>query len=232
VKLPDDPKKRQQTLIAIGMGAVIVLVVLYMFAVKPYFEARSAKKEEIAKKTDEVANARKQVDKIAVNRPANKVALTKIKDISDKYVVHPRTGLNYQLAVREIVEKASIATGVETEPIVNVSTMSLVGGGQKDPSRHTKGCAAVILAKCGYSDVLKLVRAIEKENPFVSVTRVSIMGRTTEDKRKHAVTLDVQWPSWIDPAYPDRLQKALEKTDSSPATPNKSAPDKKGGNAK
>lgn len=229
MKLPDDPKKRQQVLILIGMVAVIVAVVAWMFGIQPFLKNRSDMLADIEKKTGELTTARDEVAKAPGNREMNRQTLKKINDISEKYVIQPRTGLNYHLAAREILEKVATSVGIETEPIVNVGTGSLLGGGQKDPSKHVKACTAIVTAKCGYGDIVRFVRTLEKENPYMSISRVSVVGRPAEDKKKHSITIEVQWPAWIDPSYPETLDVSIKKAEmvSPSSTPGKETTDAK-----
>jgi hypothetical protein len=64
------------------------------------------------------------------------------------------------------------------------------------PTIQTYG--ARVNATSAYEDLRKLVAAMEKENPFMVISNISIAAQPGTPLA-HKVTFEVFWPAWIDP---------------------------------
>lgn len=65
-----------------------------------------------------------------------------------------------------------------------------------------------VIAQCGYHDLARYLRVIEANNPWISVSGITVIPRA-DSPDKHDVTLMVAWLIWADPTKrPAFLMKA------------------------
>ncbi len=215
MKLPDDPKERTKIFVLIGIGVVVVLILVYYFGIRTLLESRAKSKAEIAKLKDDCEQAEKEIDQMAGDRKSNSETVLRIKDTSDKYVLKPGLDGRYLLGAAAIIERHAVKLGITmaTPPAdAGVVDLPLARGAAK---KTMKAFGVRANLKCGYADVVRLVRAVESENPMISVSLVNITGQR-DDSKKHVVGVEFQWPIWVDQDMPSKLEAKLKEKDEEP----------------
>lgn len=214
MKFPEDKKERIKILALIGIGAVILLVILYY----GFSQIASKKKATVAKSDELKENLRKanqEIDQMSKDRKANTETLRKIADLSDKYMLKPILG-NYSLSAQDAIERHAQSVGVATdEALLQIRELGIgeIIAPTAEKSPAVKGYTVHVSLFCGYSDLTLFIKEIEASNPLLCVLNVSVLRRPPPEIEAHAVNFDVQWPVWTDPEMPSKLEAQLAASD-------------------
>lgn len=226
MKLPEDKKERTKVLALIGIGAVAILVGLFYGVIRPTVAYKKATLEKIVKLRADIAKATVEIDQMSKDRKANVETLEKIRDLSDRYLLKSRLG-NFQLSAAEIIEQLAHSAGLPPEVVLQVKEVGLGSMARASNSKtapvlrtYTSHLALV----CDYNTLIRFIRVIEDSNPLFCVMNISIQGRPPPNMTVHACAFDVQWPVWVDPDMPSKLEAKLA---SSGADETKGADEKK-----
>ena len=69
---------------------------------------------------------------------------------------------------------------------------------------------ALLLAQESVHQLVQWLALLEKGNPLISVSHITISAQP-ESVQRHVARFEVQWPVWIDPAMRERvIQQAAE----------------------
>ncbi len=227
MKLPDDPKEKTKILILIGIGVVAVLYTTIALVVKPLFAEKARCRIEIAALEAKLEMAQRDMNRMLKDRPGNTRALEQIVDVSNRrlFILHPSLG-NYELGARAYLENQSQSAGVALTTIREIG-ITQIPKPAKGPALAFKSYNLRVGIQAGMHDALRLVEAIEKNNPYLSVSSLSVVSRP-ESPGRHEITMEIQWPIWEDPQMSEiieqRLQDALAYTP--PAMRQKQAGDR------
>ncbi len=208
MKLPTDPKERNQILALIGLVAVGVCVGIFFG-----FKSLNASKDNLSRDIEELESSLSKADakikRMAVDEVDNEAAVKDILDISDKYVLSPRLG-NYQLSARDILEAYADELGLEMDPVR--------GMGEGTVPSATKGAFGTYTARvslyCGMHDLIRFLHRLETDNPYLCITGVQITERRAADKDRPQVSFEVQWPIWNDPEAKTKLEERIKESGS------------------
>ncbi len=206
MKLPSDPKERNQILALIGIVAIAVCAGIFFG-----FKQLGVAKKNVQKTIEEVESKLKKADakiqRMSVDKVDNDAAIKEILDISDDYILASVLG-NYQLVARDILEGASKELGLKIEPVreLGKGTVPYPSG----PGAFKTYTARVSL-NCGMHDLVKFLHKLESGNPYLCVTGLTVTERTSQSKDEHQVSFEVQWPIWDDPAVKDKLLEQLKE---------------------
>ncbi len=83
-------------------------------------------------------------------------------------------------------------------------------GPPNEEGRRFAPYAVQIRARCDYPDFLRMIRAMERDNPYVSMTGVSVTADDTRP-RQQSIRLTVEWPRHVGPLDP-AMQEVLPPT--------------------
>lgn len=205
MKLPTDPKERNQILVLIGLVAAGVCVGIFFG-----FKSLSTSKDNLGRQIEEIESTLSKADakikRMAVDEVDNAAAVKEILEIADKYVLSPRLG-NYQLPAREILEGYAEELGLEMDPVR--------GLGESTVPSATKGTFGAYTARvslyCGMHDLIKFIHKLESDNPYLCITGVQITERRDTNKDKAQVSFEVQWPIWNDLEMKTKLQDQMKE---------------------
>jgi hypothetical protein len=207
MKLPEDKTERNKILILILIGVAAVGYGGHMFLIAPFLQDRKDTEAHITELEDKLWRARKDIDITHHNLERNREAVNHILEVSEtkRQILRPNLG-NYLLVAADIVGRHADALNLEIESINETAAPSTTAPvDEADPNApRLKAYAVNVSLTCGLHDTLKLLRAIETENPYLCITRLGVIGRP-QSPTEHAVSFDIQWPIWADPTYPVRL---------------------------
>jgi hypothetical protein len=208
VKLPEDKQKRVKILVAIGMGAALVILGVVQGIIVPLARVRKEKRARIEECRNGLEEARRQIRAAAATLDQNAEALQAISEISDRYVLRPVLG-NYLLEATETLEGHAHNADVQLQSIreVGISEIPSEGGGE----RALKSYTVRVDLQCSYRDVARLLREIETSSPYLCLTALTISGQPEVTPEVHQVSFNIQWPIWADPETPARLKEQMEE---------------------
>jgi len=188
-------KEQKQVAMLIGVGVLVVLALLYQFALVPLLDSMEQRRQDTAKLRDDLGRATmalKQEVRAQVESATLKVQLDELVETT----VAPYGGA-FGWVTKQLYQAAKEA-GVEVEG-VNGSGQPLGAHVTSEPGGRTfTAFSAQMAMSCGYRDLLRFLRCLEKKNPLVTVTSLTIDGRLQTPERQQ-VNLTLEWPTWIQP---------------------------------
>jgi HPt (histidine-containing phosphotransfer) domain-containing protein len=206
MKLPTDPKERNQMFILIGLVVVGVCAGIF-FGFKFLNDAKATLRTEIEELETTIRKADGKIKRMAIDKVDNDAAVKEILEISDKYVLTAVLG-NYQLPAREILEAYAKDLNLEMEPVRGMGQAPI-------PYPSGKGAFEVYSARvslnCGMHELIRFLHRIETSNPYASVTAITISERRAQDKERAQVSFQLQWPIWADAAQREKLIEQLKE---------------------
>jgi hypothetical protein len=209
MKLPENKQERTKVFIMIGLGAALVLLGIVQGIINPLRNMRKNKFARLEECKTGVEKARKEIRAAARSFDRRMETLRNIRDISEKHILHPVLG-NYLLQATDIIETHAEDLGVAVEPVREIG-ISDIPPDSSGAERLLKAYTVRVSMAASYHDVLRLMREIEVHNPYACVTSLMIRPRPTEDVENHNVSIEVQWPVWADPEFPEEVEEQLKE---------------------
>jgi len=209
MKLPDDKNERNKILGLIAAGVVAVCYVGYTYGIKPLLQKRQNAITKITELDSKLWQANLDINQIPVYTQQNNDIIDTIIDISENElnVLHPNLG-NFLLVAEGIIEKHAKALNLNIKDVTrkgqpakrfNKATTEI------DPKAPRFSSYTVrVEMECSFFDLIKLIRAIEEENPYLCITNLGIVGQA-DNVMQHAISFDIQWPIWVKPKQPIKL---------------------------
>jgi hypothetical protein len=211
MKLPTDKKERVKILVMILLGVTVVLYVTIQFGLGPVIKSISEKRARIRETSEELAQAKKEINRMTADLARNKETLIKLKEISSKYVIMPVLH-NYILSATDIVEAQAKKVNVKLDSVREQGITEFTAApGQQSSTRFLKCYTIRVSLSCGYNDLIKLIQQIENVNPYFCITSLSITGQPDKDVARHQMSFDLQWPTWVDQEMPLKLDAKLSE---------------------
>ncbi|MFO7871500.1 MAG: hypothetical protein R6V03_08725 [Kiritimatiellia bacterium] len=209
MKLPEDKNERKKVLMLIGLGTAAVIYGLYAGALKPLSAKKKQYESRIAEAEAFLKDASRDIEKMSEYHGTNRETLEELLSVADKYLLHPRLGGNYLLPATEELEKHRADLGIEFK---NISEKGFTGVPKRPGSSRENMFRAYrvsVVLDCTYTDLLRFLRKIESDNPYVSVADLSVSGARKDNVELHSVKVDIQWPIWDDYRKPEELRRKL-----------------------
>ena len=211
MKLPTDKKERIKVIVLIAIGAIAVIWGLVVVVLKPYRTRKSEKAAAIKDFHERLEKGHRKITTMMRGRLKNAEILREIVQTStvSNFVLRPRLG-NYLLGATELIERYAARANVPIESIDEVGTMQIPKPKNRPTGNIFDSYGISVDLECRLCDLIRLLKAIEQENPYMCVTGLTIAGQPNKSG-KHSIGFGVQWPVWADPETPDRLKEQLEK---------------------
>lgn len=219
---PTDKKEQIKLLSIVGVVVVAVIGGVY-FALSYISEQSAACSERVKKLEDEIKKADLEIAQMTKDRATNIEALTKSKEASDKYFLHPTLG-NYGLNAQRIIE--------ECGKKANLQDLVVKGGEFRANPPPAKAKATVrmfearVSVSCGVYDLLLFMKELETSNPYITIQDLTLSPALDPRDGKHKITFTALIPAWITPDTPDKLQQLIQSATNvvTKAAPEKAAP--------
>lgn len=189
-------KEQKQIAMLIGVGVLVVLALLYQFALVPLLDSMEQRRQDTIKVRDDLSRATMAL-KQEVRAQAESVVLKAQLDSLTETAVAP-FGSAFGWVTKQLYQAAKEA-GVELEGVN--------GGGQplggpviaEAGGRTFTAFKAQMVLQCGYGDLLRFLRCLEGKNPLITVASLTVDGRA-QTPDHHQVNLALEWPTWVQPA--------------------------------
>jgi len=208
MKLPEDRKERTKIYVLIGIGAAFVLYATVFGVLRPLMRNRGEKIAAIEELSAKLQASKTKIDQMNKSRGRNIETLSRIILLADEkgYVLKPRLG-NYLLSARDFVEKHAGELNLEAEVReVGISQLPQASAGGEPRSLNVY--TATVNAECGLHDLIRLLEGIEKGNPYLCVSGMSVAGQS-KNPASHAVSFQLQWPVWADLSRLETIKENL-----------------------
>ena len=210
MKLPKNRKERIQILLLITLGVAGVIFAIAQLGVAPQIKARKEALATISSVQKKLKEATADIDRANKLGDKNKEIRAALRKIDEKYIIKAAYD-QYRLAVTPIVERAAKIAGVqlrEHSAISGQGQFGVVKGGKDKFARVLKGFKVQLSGTAGYEDLTDMLQILETENPYVSISDISIAR--TGDNRRHTVTFTMLWPIWQSEATAESFAEEKE----------------------
>jgi hypothetical protein len=189
-------KQQKQTAVLIALISLAALFALYQFVLAPFIDKgrqSSAELESLQNQLDEADRIVKGEAKLS-GEYTNIVAELHVAE--EQYIAPVENPLSW---VNEKVYRTARSVGVEVESVAGITSQQVPwdkGGQKKDAKagRVFKPYTVAIIAECGYADLLRLIDALEKSNPYLCISGFTISAQA-KNVEKHQISLIVEWPT-------------------------------------
>ena len=222
MKLPDDPKERNQLMILIGVFGLAAVYGLYMGVSTLLLKPQKAKEKEISSLTSKLTKADNDIDMMPMLEANNLKHISAIKEISDQCVLHPQLG-NFLIPAEQFIRKQEAAAKAI---VLEVKEIGINNFPDPEPPARVAGDPAPVKKQWsfkiytarvevggGFHNAIKLAKQIEAANPFICISSIK-MTPEEETPFQHNMTFDVQWPIW----NPNRTTAGILEILNSPAS--------------
>jgi hypothetical protein len=212
MRFPSDKDKRNKILMGIGIAVAAIGYGVYTFGVKPMVAKRQVAYARISELEDLLWRGRKDINMINHHRRQNCETLSDILEFSEtkRQILRPNLG-NYLLVATDFVGQHAERLGLKIAAInqMTPSDRKLVAGAKSNPKGpRFRAYTVNVRLSAGLSDLALLVGALERENPYLCISRLGVIGNA-KTPEQHKISFDVQWPIWIDASHP--MQLAVER---------------------
>ena len=218
MRLPENKESRQKVLALIALGVVGVAYGIWVGVYDPLRRGRDEAKVKIVQMEEDLQAARVQIQRTGETRKELQGVVRDLLMHSEKEMLQPRLG-NYLLQAREILTEAGKAAGVQYFSVTEVGLVDLPLQPKKTNTvsvLSVRAYSARVTAECGTDALVEWLALLEKGNPLISVSHITISAQP-ESVQRHVARFEVQWPVWIDPAMRERvIQQAAELDEEKP----------------
>jgi len=185
-------KERVQVLALIAMWVVGGLLALYFYVLGPFLKKRGQSEDELSTIEANIQKARQAMQGESKLRAEYEEAMDQLRATMTDIVVSPDSPLSW---VTEKVYAVARGVGVDVRSINPVRLPDSAWEALVKAGRYLRPYGVQITLEASYAQVLDLIEAFERSNPFLCVNGVTIIGQD-QNVTRHLVTLVVEWPMW------------------------------------
>ncbi len=188
-------QQKQKVILGVILG-IGCLVALKQFVLTPFLNKRAANREEyetLKSKLDKAATAAKNEFVLSEKLEASTKELL---NIANELVPSSDNPLSW--VTRKLYAQARLV-GVDIESVSEADGGLQTFELKEQAQRAFKPYGVRLMTQCTYAQLVNLVRLLEDNNPYLSVSGINISSQLGSANR-HQVTILVEWPFWKDPA--------------------------------
>ena len=185
-------KGKKQALILAAMWVVGGIGALYYFVLAPYFAHRTTSANELDVLTAKIEQA--QVILREKSRLLAEYALCteEFNHAIENYIVPMDNPLSW---VTEKIYANARQVGVDVQTVAELGSSLPYWDVAVKSERSVKPYGVRIVTECSYPQLIDLVEALEKSNPALCITDISISPQD-QTPSKHILNMTVEWPMW------------------------------------
>ncbi|MFH0878763.1 MAG: hypothetical protein V2A34_03535 [Lentisphaerota bacterium] len=192
-------KERKQVLILAGIVAAGVLFVLVQYGLRPLFNSKKKATDELESLKAQLLKADNIIGRDSLIRTELTKSSAELNRAMEQCIVPRDNPLSW---VTEKIYRGAREVGIDIESVAEVSSALSSRDKQKQTDRVFAVYSVRIITQCGYAQIVQLVEALEKSNPYLCISGISIAAQDRMVE-KHAISLIVDWPMKMDtPAIP------------------------------
>jgi len=199
MEIPDFKRmtvEQKKIAVLAGLVSVLVLYALFSFLVRPLLDRAARSSEDLETLRHQIDKAQRMFNVEGTLRNQIEQAQEGLTRASAEYIVPAENPLSW---VAEKVYGSAREVGVEIEKVAEIGLPAVPWQRSEELARAFVPYTVRIETRCGYDELLALLRSLETRNPYLCVSEVSVMGQVA-DVERHRISLSVQWPAWTDPA--------------------------------
>jgi len=209
MKLPKDKKKQLQILAVAVTVVVAAIYAFFAFLIMPLTSDKKTYKADIATYSTKITEAGKKIQEANSAKEKRKELRAHLRNIDDQYILKAEFN-NYEIKAREYIEKVAATANMTLDSISPVGevTVSDQGGQFRSYVMYVSGRLSGLH---GYDTMTNLFWLIENNNPYMSISKVSISP--SADPISQGLTFTVAWPIWANPAIATNFLPVTEEVE-------------------
>lgn len=201
----DMGKEQRQMLVLsviIGFAALFALV---RFALMPLMASFGTTQTQIEEISGDLENANRALELEPETRSRLEQSSQTLWKYNDRYLPARENPLTW---ATENAYRHARRVGVEVVSVAEVYAGQLPWKTGKKSKRYFIPYKVRLTARCGYYDLLRLIKDIEVGNPFVSIASIVVSAK--DNPEQHTVNLTLEWPMWAGSDGPGTIRTAKD----------------------
>jgi hypothetical protein len=200
-------KEKKQALLLVAMWVVGGVFALYYFVLRPYFATSTTSTRDVDDLAAKIEQAEVALKATARVQAEYALCTEEFKQAAENYIVPMDNPLSW---VTEKVYANARRVGVDVQTVAEVGSSSPYWETAVKSERSVKPYGVRIVTESSYQQLIDLVEVLEKSNPALCITDISISPQDSTPL-KHVLNMTVEWPMWG-----RKLQVGVVDTDKPP----------------
>ncbi len=190
MKWQEKTAEQKKITILVVMLGVAALFISYQFGINPLLTGKSRTAAELRELQDKLAQGEDMATREAAILADLETGKQEISQANELYIAPRENPLAW---VTEKIYSVARQVGLEIDSVAEVGNPGSARDRLEKQVRSFTPYSVRVVSQCGYQDVVRMVAALEKSNPYLCVSGISISSqdRTVE---KHMASLVVDWP--------------------------------------
>jgi hypothetical protein len=184
-------EQKQVAVMSVVLGGIVIFLVI-QFGLSPFLANKARMTEEFERLDAQLKVATQSVKDEAQLRESLVDKTRMLEQAYRDYIPALENPLSW--ATKKIYGEARVV-GVDIESVSELDSGDSTWTGKETEKRAFKPYAVRIVLRCSFAQLIRLLRALEQNNPHMFVTDIAIDGDPSEVTR-HSVAFVVEWPSW------------------------------------
>ena len=197
MNLPDDRNERIKIFALAAIVTIIVIVVIVMFVIIQQRDSRAKAVGGVAKLDGQIRAGNTKIKRAIGIDDRCAIIRDKLLEFDKEHVFDEEFGV-YRMNVEEYLVKIQKELGIPFGSVRKLALTSVPPKRKRDFPHVLNSYTTLITMDASYAEVVKVVRKLENDNPYMSVLAVNISPKNN-DRDKHTVRLKVDWPVWRNP---------------------------------
>lgn len=185
-------KEHKQALALVGMWVIGGVAALWFFVLAPFFADRGKSAGELDELQAQIVKAQVAMEGESKVRTEFRTALADYEQATGRYICPSDDPLTW---VTEQVYGCARDVGVGVQSIASAGVALPAWDKLTKAERVYKPYTVRITTECSYAQLVAFLAALEKSNPYLTVTGIIITAQD-QTQLKHVVNLMVEWPMW------------------------------------
>jgi len=198
--------EQKKKVVLVALLSVMGLYAVFAFVVTPLVQAHRRRANELAAIQDKLERADRALNREDHMRTELLTVTEELKLAAAQHIPPVNNPLSW---VAKRVYRSARRVGVDIESVADLGTAHVPWERHEAIQRAFVPYRVRIVTQCGFNELLRLVEALETDNPFLSVSEMSIVAQEN-DLERHRVRFTVEWPYWGDPAEAEELTRVKE----------------------
>lgn len=227
MQFPTGKKERIEIAVIACIVAIGALFGLITFVIMPFRDSYRTCLQDINTLQTNLDAANSEIAKGKHAKEQCEEMRAALKAIDGTYILKEEYN-NYNIKADEYLKAVFAANGIELDGVLSEGLVYAI---PRIPASRLKSfvvpVSCTISGRSSYERLLALFRKIETDNPYMSISRVSISAQQNAKKEPtvQSVSFAVSWPIWQDPSIATNFlplaEESVNRTNTASATGNK-----------
>jgi hypothetical protein len=185
-------KEKKQAIFLVAMWVVGGAFALYYFVLLPYMNTSTTSTKDLDDLAAKIEQAEVAMRGDARLHAEYALCTEEFRQAIETYIVPMDNPLSW---VTEKVYANARQVGVDVQAVVEVGMSARYWDDAVKSERSVRPYAVRIVTECSYQRLIDLVEVLEKSNPALCITEISISPLEATPE-KHSLNMTVEWPMW------------------------------------